>query len=108
MALPIQADYLVNAMAACDPHTSEQLLPLVYNDLRRLAARRLAREAPGQMLQPTDLVHEAYLRLLKIGVSAHWDGRAHFFGAAAKAMRRILVESARRTKCLKRGGHFVR
>jgi RNA polymerase sigma factor (TIGR02999 family) len=95
-------------MVACDPRTSAQLLPLVYDDLCRLAARRLAREAPGQMLQPTDLVHEAYLRLVKMGVSTHWDDRAHFFGAAAKAMRRILVENARRKKCLKRGGNFVR
>ena len=108
MALPIQADFLVNVMAASDPRTTAQILPLVYDDLLRLAVRRLAKEAPGQMLQPTDLVHEAYLRLRKRGVSAHWDDRAHFFGAAAKAMRRILVENARRRKRMKHGGHLVR
>jgi RNA polymerase sigma factor (TIGR02999 family) len=108
VALPIQANFLVNAIAPSDPHTAAQLLPLVYDDLRRLAARRLAKEAPGPTLEPTDLVHETYLRLLKMGVSAHWDHRAHFLGAAAQAMRRILVENARRKKCLKHGGHLVR
>jgi RNA polymerase sigma factor (TIGR02999 family) len=108
LALPIQADFLVNDMAASDPHTAAQIVPLVYDDLIRLAAHRLAKETPGQMLQPTDLVHEAYLRLLQRDVSAHWDDRAHFFGAAAEAMRRILVENARRKKSLKRGGHLVR
>ena len=108
MALPTEVDLFVDPMEAGDPHTAAQLLPLVYDDLRRLAGRRIAKEAPGQTLQPTALVHEAYLRLLKEGASAHWDDRAHFFAAAAEAMRRVLVESARRKKCLKRGGNSVR
>jgi RNA polymerase sigma factor (TIGR02999 family) len=91
-----------------DPHAAEQLLPLVYDELRRLAAQKLAHERPAQTLQPTALVHEAYLRLVAgADVSAPqkpWDGRGHFFAAAAEAMRRILVESARRKKRLKHGG----
>ncbi len=94
---------LLNAIARGDPHAAGQLLPLVYDELRRLAARNLARERPGQTLSPTALVHEAYLRLS--GDAAHdWDSRGHFFAAAAEAMRRILVESARRKKRLKHGG----
>ena len=101
-------DNRMTLLTETDPHTTAQLVPLVYDDLRRLAARRLAKEAPGQTLdEPTDLVHEAYLRLLKMGASAYWDDRAHFFGAAAKAMRRILVENARSRKCPKRGGNLV-
>src|SRR5262245_24367552 len=84
-----------------DPKAAEQLLPLVYEELRRLAARRLAHEQPGQTLQATDLVHEAYLRLVG---DQHYNGRGHFFAAAAEAMRRILVESSRRKKALRRGG----
>src|SRR5262245_13320855 len=88
-----------------DPTAAEQLLPLVYEELRRLAAQRLAQENPGQTLQATALVHEAYLRLVD-GNSQKWSGRGHFFGAAAEAMRRIMVESARRKQSLKAGaGH---
>ncbi len=83
---------------------AEKLLPLVYDELRRLAADRLDREAQGQTLQATALVHEAYLRLVGTDDPTHWDGRGHFFAAAAEAMRRILVESARRKKRLKHGG----
>jgi RNA polymerase sigma factor (TIGR02999 family) len=95
---------LLNAVQPDDPDTAAQLLPLVYNDLRRLAAHRLAHEAPGQTLQPTALVHEAYLRLLGAEAGKHWAGRNHFFAAAAEAMRRILVENARRKRSRKRGG----
>jgi RNA polymerase sigma factor (TIGR02999 family) len=100
--------HLLEAMAFGDPDASAQLLPLVYDDLRRLAARQLAHEAPGQTLDPTSLVHEAYLRLVGVDQGTHWDGRNHFFAAAAQAMRRILVENARRKRCLKRGGGLVR
>jgi RNA polymerase sigma factor (TIGR02999 family) len=99
--------YLLSAVEAGEPHAAEQLLTLVYDDLRRLAAHRLSHEAPGQTLQPTALVHEAYLRLLG-SQEAHWDGRAHFFAAAARAMRRILVENARRKRALKRGAGAAR
>ena len=95
--------YLLSAIDSGDALAAEQLLALVYDDLRRLAAHRLAHEAPGQTLQPTELVHEAYLRLLG-NKETHWQGRGHFFAAAAEAMRRILVENARRTRRLKRGG----
>jgi RNA polymerase sigma factor (TIGR02999 family) len=81
-----------------------ELLPLVYDELRRLAAQQLARERPGQTLQPTALVHEAYLRLVGGGAGPHWDGRGHFFAAAAEAMRRILIENARRKHTPKHGG----
>src|SRR5512137_526716 len=87
-----------------DDCATGQLLPLVYDELRRLAARRMAREAPGQTLQATALVHEAYLRLLDGGQPQDWNSRGHFFGAAAEAMRRILVERARRKKSRKAGG----
>lgn len=90
-------------------HDAEQLLPLVYEELRRLAAEKLARERPGHTLQPTALVHEAYLRLVGAGArSQHWNSRGHFFAAAAKAMRRILIENARGKKRLKRGGGLQR
>src|ERR671935_1547007 len=79
-----------------DPHAAGQLLPLVYEELRRLAAQRLAREAPGQTLQATALVHEAYLRLVDVEETQRWNSRGHFFAAAAEAMRRILIEGARR------------
>ena len=91
-----------------DPIASEQLLPLVYAELRKLAEQKLAHERPGQTLQGTALVHEAYLRLTDGASSARWDNRRHFFAAAAEAMRRILVENARRKNRLKRGGGFVR
>lgn len=94
---------LLTAIAQGDRHAADQLLPLVYDELRRLAARKLARENPGQTLSSTALVHEAYLRL--VGDAARdWDSRSHFMSAAAEAMRRILVESARRKKRLKHGG----
>ena len=86
-----------------DPSAAEQLLPLVYDELRKLAAQRLAQEKPGQTLQATALVHEAYLRLVG-GETPRWDNRGHFFAAAAEAMRRILVENARRKRGLKHGG----
>jgi RNA polymerase sigma factor (TIGR02999 family) len=99
---------LLDAIQAGDPHSAVQLLPLVYDDLRRLAAHRLAHEAPGQTLQPTALVHEAYLRLVANERGENWGDRAHFFAAAAEAMRRILVENARRKRRLKRGGDRAR
>ena len=91
-----------------DPTAAEQLLPLVYDELRRLAAQRLAHEKSGQTLQGTALVHEAYLRLVKADNSQKWNGRRHFFGAAAEAMRRILIENARRRANKKHGGDRVR
>src|SRR5262245_35022999 len=87
-----------------DPQAADRLLPLVYDELRKLAAQRLAQEKPGQTLQATALVHEAYLRLVGGEPDAHWNGRGHFIAAAAEAMRRILVENARRQKTEKRGG----
>jgi RNA polymerase sigma factor (TIGR02999 family) len=87
-----------------DPHTADQLLPLVYDELRKLAATRLAQEKPGQTLQATALVHEAYLRLVGEEKAQRWDSRGHFFAAAAEAMRRILLNRARDKKRLKRGG----
>jgi RNA polymerase sigma factor (TIGR02999 family) len=99
---------LLNTTGPGDPDATAQLFELVYDDLRRLAAHRLAAEAPGQTLQRTALVHEAYLRLVGEAPDRHWDGRAHFFAAAAEAMRRILVENARRKASLKRGGHRAR
>ena len=95
---------ILNAIEQGDSHAAERLLPLVYDELRRLAGQRLAHEAPGQTLQPTALVHEAYLRLVGKGDEPHWDGRGHFFAAAAEAMRRILIENARRKHRLKRAG----
>src|SRR5438046_554210 len=95
---------ILSAIEQGDPHAAAQLLPLVYDELRQLAAQRLAREAPGQTLQATALVHEAYLRLVNVEEVQHWNSRGHFFAAAAEAMRRILVENARRKKRRKRGG----
>jgi RNA polymerase sigma factor (TIGR02999 family) len=101
---------ILSAIEQGDPHAAEELLPLVYDELRKLAARRLAQEKPGQTLQATALVHEAYLRLVgaqfdpNAQAQAHWDGRGHFFAAAAEAMRRILVDSARRKGRPKHGG----
>lgn len=95
---------ILQQIDAGDPSAAEQLLPLVYDELRKLAAARMASEAPGQTLQPTALVHEAYLRLVQPDQPLHWDGRGHFFAAAAEAMRRILVESARRHAAVKHGG----
>jgi RNA polymerase sigma factor (TIGR02999 family) len=95
---------LLDAAAAGDPRAAADLLPLVYAELRELAAARLAGESPGQTLQPTALVHEAYLRVVGPADAARWDGRGHFFAAAAEAMRRILVENARRKRAVKHGG----
>lgn len=101
---------ILQAMAEGDRAAAEQLLPLVYDELRRLAARRMVAEKPGQTLNATALVHEAYLRLLGSakGDEKQWDGRAHFFAAAAEAMRRILVENARRKSRVKHGGELNR
>src|SRR5258707_9071624 len=95
---------ILSQIESGDPSAAEQLLPLVYEELRKLAAQRLAHEAPGQTLQPTALVHEAYLRLVNVEQAQHWNSRGHFFAAAAEAMRRILVENARRKKRVKHGG----
>jgi RNA polymerase sigma factor (TIGR02999 family) len=99
---------ILSAIEQGDPHAAEQLLPLVYNELRKLAAQRLAQEKPGQTLEATALVHEAYLRLVDVEKAQHWDSRGHFFAAAAEAMRRILVDSARRKKRQRHGGDWQR
>jgi RNA polymerase sigma factor (TIGR02999 family) len=98
---------LLDAAQDGDPTAADQLLPLVYTELRRLAAAKMANEAAGHTLQPTALVHEAWLRLVG-GQERHWNGRAHFFGAAAEAMRRILVENGRRKRAVRHGGGQVR
>src|SRR5579859_5018711 len=95
---------ILSAIEGGDPHAAEQLLPLVYGELRRLAAAKLAHEKPGQTLEATALVHEAYLRLVDVERAQGWNSRRHFFAAAAEAMRRILVERARARGSLKRGG----
>src|SRR5262252_10004469 len=95
---------LLSALDRGDPHAAEQLLPLVYDELRQLAAQKLTREAPGQTLQATALVHEAYLRLVDVEQAQRWNSRGHFFAAAAEAMRRILVDQARRKQTEKHGG----
>jgi len=95
---------ILSAMEQGDLQASERLLPLVYEELRRLAAEKLAHEKPGQTLEPTALVHEAYLRLVDVEKAPRWSGRGHFFGAAAEAMRRILVDNARRKRRTKHGG----
>jgi RNA polymerase sigma factor (TIGR02999 family) len=99
---------ILSQIASGDRSAAEQLLPLVYDELRRLAAAKIAYEKPGQTLQATALVHEAYIRLVDVESVQRWDSRGHFFAAAAEAMRRILVEQARRKDRLKRGGEFVR
>ncbi len=99
---------VLHAIGAGDAHAAARLLPLVYDELRRLAAQKLAQEKPGQTLQATALVHEAYLRLVGAAPTRPWNGRGHFFAAAAEAMRRILVENARRKKRLKHGGDRTR
>lgn len=99
---------ILSAIEAGDPSAAEQLLPLVYEELRKLAAQRLAQDKPGQTLQATALVHEAYLRLVDSEKTQHWNSRGHFFAAAAEAMRRILVEQARRRHAVKRGGQVDR
>jgi RNA polymerase sigma factor (TIGR02999 family) len=95
---------ILSAIEQGDPHAAEQLLPLVYDELRKLAAEKMAREKPGQTLEATALVHEAYLRLVGVDKAQHWNSRRHFFAAAAEAMRRILVERARARGSFKRGG----
>ncbi len=95
---------ILSAIERGDPRAAEQLLPLVYDELRRLAAQKLAQEKPGQTLEATALVHEAYLRLVGVDKAQAWNSKVHFFAAAAEAMRRILVENARRKKRLKHGG----
>jgi RNA polymerase sigma factor (TIGR02999 family) len=99
---------ILSAIEQGDPQAAAQLLPLVYDELRRLAAQKLACEKPGQTLDATALVHEAYLRLVGSGQEQHWSGRTHFFAAAASAMRRILIDNARRKQTQKRGGGLQR
>jgi RNA polymerase sigma factor (TIGR02999 family) len=99
---------ILSAIEHGDPHAAEQLLPLVYDELRKLAAAKLAQEKPGQTLQATALVHEAYLRLVDTDKAQHWDSRGHFFFAAAEAMRRILIDTARRKQAQKHGGGWQR
>jgi len=96
--------HILSAIEQGDSHAAEQLLPLVYDELRKLAAQKLAQEKPGQTLEATALVHEAYLRLVDVDRVQHWNSRGHFFAAAAEAMRRILVESARHKRRAKHGG----
>jgi RNA polymerase sigma factor (TIGR02999 family) len=95
---------ILSAIEQGDPHAAEQLLPLVYDELRKLAAQRLSQEKPGQTLQATALVHEAYLRLVDTEQAQQWNSRGHFFAACAEAMRRILIDNARRKQADKRGG----
>ncbi|HKB35525.1 MAG TPA: ECF-type sigma factor [Gemmataceae bacterium] len=95
---------ILSAIEQGDPSAAEQLLPLVYDELRKLAAQRMAQEKPGQTLPATALVHEVYLRLVDTEKAQHWNSRSHFFAAAAEAMRRILVEQPRKRRRLKRGG----
>ena len=99
---------ILSAIEQGDPKAAEQLLPLVYDELRKLAAAKMAQEKPGQTLQATGLVHEAYLRLVDVQKAQHWNSRGHFFGAAAEAMRRILVENARRKSGPEAGGGHCR
>jgi RNA polymerase sigma factor (TIGR02999 family) len=95
---------ILSAIEQGEPHAAEQLLPLVYDELRRLATAKMAQEKPGQTLQATALVHEAYMRLVDVDRARHWNSRGHFFAAAAEAMRRILIEQARRKASAKAGG----
>ena len=102
------ATRILHAIQQGDPHAAEQLLPLVYDELRRLASQKLCQESPGHTLQPTALVHEAYIRLVDVEKAQHWDSRRHFFAAAGEAMRRILVENARRKGRKRHGGEHQR
>jgi RNA polymerase sigma factor (TIGR02999 family) len=99
---------ILSAIEHGDSHAAEQLLPLVYDELRKLAAQKLASEKPGQTLDATALVHEAYLRLVDVATVPHWNSRGHFFAAAAEAMRRILIDNARRKQAEKHGGGWQR
>jgi len=103
-----EVTHILSAIEHGDPQAAAQLLPQVYEELRKLAAAKLAQEKPGQTLQATALVHEAYLRLVDVEKAQHWNSRGHFFAAAAKAMRRILVETARRKRRVKHGGELRR
>jgi RNA polymerase sigma factor (TIGR02999 family) len=100
--------HILSAIEQGDPQAAEQLLPLVYDELRKLAAHNMAQEKPGQTLQATALVHEAYIRLVDVEKAQHWDSRGHFFAAAAEAMRRILIDGARQKQAQKRGGNRER
>jgi len=104
----VEVTQILSAIERGDACAAERLLPIVYRELRQMAARRLAREQPGQTLQATALVHEAYLRLVGGDQAQHWSGRGHFFAAAAEAMRRILVENARRKGRVRHGGGLRR
>jgi RNA polymerase sigma factor (TIGR02999 family) len=108
--VPLMSDVtrILSAIEQGDPHAAEQLLPLVYDELRKLAAQKLAQEKPGQTLQATALVHEAYLRLVDPDGTSHWDNQGHFFAAAAEAMRRILIEEARKKGSQRCGGGWQR
>jgi RNA polymerase sigma factor (TIGR02999 family) len=109
LVLPMtEVTRILSAIQQGDPHAAEQLLPLVYEALRHLAAQKLAQEKPGQTLQATALVHEAYVRLVDVDNLQHWNSRGHFFAAAAEAMRRILIEQARRKASAKAGGKLLR
>src|SRR5215470_3565849 len=99
---------ILSAIEQGDPHAAEQLLPLVYHELRKLAGQKMAQEKPGQTMQATALVHEAYLRLVDVDKTRNWNSRGHFFAAAAEAMRRILVDNARRKQRPKHGGNRQR
>jgi RNA polymerase sigma factor (TIGR02999 family) len=103
-----QVTRILSALEQGDPQAAAQLLPLVYDELRRLAAQKLAQERPGQTLEATALVHEAYVRLVNEDQAHHWNSRGHFFGAAAESMRRILIDRAREKHCEKRGGTHKR
>jgi RNA polymerase sigma factor (TIGR02999 family) len=103
-----EVTHILSAIEQGDPRAAEQLLPLVYDELRKLAAQKMAQEKSGQTLQATALVHEAYLRLVDTDQARHWNSRGHFFAAAAEAMRRILVDNARRKQSKKRGGDRIR
>jgi RNA polymerase sigma factor (TIGR02999 family) len=108
LAFMSEVTRILSAIEQGEPHAAAQLLPLVYDELRRLAAQKLAQEKPGQTLQPTALVHEAYLRLVAHEPGREYQGRGHFFAAAAAAMRRILIEQARKKQTSKRGGELQR
>jgi RNA polymerase sigma factor (TIGR02999 family) len=103
-----EVTHILSAIEGGDPHAAEQLLPLVYDELRKLAAQKLAQEKPGQTLEATGLVHEAYMRLVGGDKAQHWTGQGHFYAAAAEAMRHILVDRARRKRSRKRGGDRAR
>lgn len=99
---------ILSQIESGDPSAAEQLLPLVYDELRRLAAAKLAHEKPGQTLQATALVHDAYLRMVDVERAQHWESRGHFFAAAAESMRRILIDQARQKRSDRRGGGWQR